>query len=291
MSLLAPERTPVTVYRWDDTGAPVLNRTAGSMTALLKTCLVTGYGAKPSAGWANPFNETGVTVLRSPVTPRGDFYLQLSADGGKNITTKVFSSMTDANTGTLSLYSGSPLGYGWNAISGKWVLFVSPYGFKLFFESANAYGSYALNRSGGFLFLDVPMTDADDSSPLIMQHSVTTRDNSGDHVGLFSARSGSFKAPVLSRGDSTSQVSISLLSQFSGYGDTLNNIHLSTITSNTSGFLYIITGIFGISKTSELVNYSEINMIDGEVSRRCMVLGVSSFSNEFVCVDMDSWRY
>ena len=43
-----------TIYHSGDTGAPVLNGTAGSLVAVLKACLVDGYGSKAAAGWTMP---------------------------------------------------------------------------------------------------------------------------------------------------------------------------------------------------------------------------------------------
>ena len=36
----------VTVYRYDDTSAPTLTGSAGALVALLRACLVDGYGEK-----------------------------------------------------------------------------------------------------------------------------------------------------------------------------------------------------------------------------------------------------
>jgi len=44
-----------TVYHSSDAGAPVLSGAAGSLVAVLKACLVDGYGAKAGAGWSMPF--------------------------------------------------------------------------------------------------------------------------------------------------------------------------------------------------------------------------------------------
>lgn len=41
-----------TLYRWDDASAPVLTGLMGSFIAVLKGCLVDGYGAKSAAGWS-----------------------------------------------------------------------------------------------------------------------------------------------------------------------------------------------------------------------------------------------
>lgn len=40
-----------TVYKSTDAGAPVLTSAAGSLNAVLRACLVDGYGAKAAAGW------------------------------------------------------------------------------------------------------------------------------------------------------------------------------------------------------------------------------------------------
>ena len=49
---------PVTVYRSTDAGAPLLTNSNGSLIAVLKACLVDGYGSKASAGWTAPFLRT-----------------------------------------------------------------------------------------------------------------------------------------------------------------------------------------------------------------------------------------
>lgn len=47
--------TNCTVYKYNDENAPVLSGTRGSLCALLKACLVDGYGSKAPAGWTAPF--------------------------------------------------------------------------------------------------------------------------------------------------------------------------------------------------------------------------------------------
>ncbi len=50
---------PVTVYRWDDAGAPQMASPskASQLFEVLKKCLVEGYGDKPSLGWTLPFSS------------------------------------------------------------------------------------------------------------------------------------------------------------------------------------------------------------------------------------------
>jgi hypothetical protein len=51
---------PVTVYRWDDVGAPQLssNPKPSEFIAVLKACLVDGYGTKQPLGWLLRFEDT-----------------------------------------------------------------------------------------------------------------------------------------------------------------------------------------------------------------------------------------
>lgn len=65
----------VRVYRWDDVGAPAHpNNDKGTLAALLRACLVTGYGAKAPAGWTEPFPETNNYACFRSTVPNSQFY-------------------------------------------------------------------------------------------------------------------------------------------------------------------------------------------------------------------------
>ena len=64
----------VRVYRWDDASAPVLTGEVGKLAALLKACLVTGYGSKTAAGWSNPYSATNVKAFTNSVAAGGTGY-------------------------------------------------------------------------------------------------------------------------------------------------------------------------------------------------------------------------
>lgn len=69
MSFLNPVNEPVICYKSTDDGAPQLNyasRTAGDIKAILKACLVTGYGTKSGAGWTISEEVGSVCVFASP---------------------------------------------------------------------------------------------------------------------------------------------------------------------------------------------------------------------------------
>ncbi|MBD1584932.1 hypothetical protein [Pseudoalteromonas sp. S16_S37] len=60
--------TPVTVYRWDDEGAPQINQAYGTgseIRAVLNACLVDGYGAKQPLGWTKVHDNINGVVYQN----------------------------------------------------------------------------------------------------------------------------------------------------------------------------------------------------------------------------------
>ena len=89
MSFLNPVNEPVLRFSSTDAGAPQINynaRTAGDVKAVLKACLVTGYGATASAGWA-VVNEVGdVCEFVSPSAAMSDYRLKITDSTATNTT-------------------------------------------------------------------------------------------------------------------------------------------------------------------------------------------------------------
>lgn len=170
MSLLTPVKVPVKVYRWDDAGAPALDKTAGCMMTIFKACLITGYGTKEPAGWTMPFEDTtaGIKVLRPEVGPHTDFYLRLSADTGTEIAAQVYLNMTDANTGDLKLQCATPFKYAKKNSTGKWLLIACPRGFWFFCEQA--YTATDIGKKGAYFFSG-DTTSGDVDRVVYLQHT------------------------------------------------------------------------------------------------------------------------
>lgn len=89
MSFLNPVNEPVLRFSSTDAGAPQINynaRVAGDIKTVLKACLVTGYGAKASAGWTAA-NETATVIeFVSPSAVMSDYRLGID-DTGAALTT------------------------------------------------------------------------------------------------------------------------------------------------------------------------------------------------------------
>jgi hypothetical protein len=79
---------PVTVYRWDDVGAPQLGASPkpSEVIAILKACLIGGYGAKQPLGWSVAFEDvaTYAVMFRNSPTDGTGGYLKVSAELGLN---------------------------------------------------------------------------------------------------------------------------------------------------------------------------------------------------------------
>lgn len=70
---------PVTVYRWDDAGAPQLtNGKPSEIIAILKKCLVEGYGTKAGAGWSVAFENAAAfkIAFRNSTTEASGGFVQ-----------------------------------------------------------------------------------------------------------------------------------------------------------------------------------------------------------------------
>ena len=76
MSFLNPVSEPVKRFSSTDASAPQINynaRTAGDVKAVLKACLVTGYGTTASAGWTATNEAANVIEFVSPSAAMSDY--------------------------------------------------------------------------------------------------------------------------------------------------------------------------------------------------------------------------
>lgn len=76
MSFLNPVNEPVLRFKSTDAGAPQINydaRVAGDVKAVLKACLVTGYGTTTGAGWTVANDVAHVAEFVSPSAAMSDY--------------------------------------------------------------------------------------------------------------------------------------------------------------------------------------------------------------------------
>ena len=148
----------VTVYRSTDAGAPLLTNSNGSLIAVLKACLVDGYGSKASAGWTAPFTGTNLIAFKEGAGGNNR-YLRVY-DGGTDAwgyrvaNVRAYEAMTDVSTGTgpcptLGQVSGNgaTLSYfqaGRSTPNVSWIVVATPSFFHLIVEQGdnNSYPEY-----------------------------------------------------------------------------------------------------------------------------------------------------
>lgn len=83
----------VTVYRWDEPGAPQLpNGKPSEIIDILTKCLVDGYGDKTPLGWTRPFYDAGTQAVA---------FRNSVADGGSGGYAKIFSNDGSDNNNAL----------------------------------------------------------------------------------------------------------------------------------------------------------------------------------------------
>lgn len=159
--MLRTERIPVTLYTSEDANAPRLTHAAGSLKTLLKACLVTGYGAKPAAGWEAAFEENNKIALRcaDPKSPQGLIRIDNTAAGYADV--QVYTAMSGLDAGEAVFAQPQRLYVSDTSYkTRKWWLIACARGFAFFGEG----------RNGGCRYLyfgDFPTLAAGDNGNMV----------------------------------------------------------------------------------------------------------------------------
>lgn len=131
---------PVTVYRWDDAGAPqLINKTPSEWITILKKCLVEGYGSKAGAGWSIDFEDAAqfkIAFRSSPVDGIGG-YVQFWSNNatdtvGASFLYKAAHGMTSLDGFVKAGFSEVIKGGGSQGNISHWMIIATSVGFYLF---------------------------------------------------------------------------------------------------------------------------------------------------------------
>ena len=192
--------TTVTVYRSTDTSAPSLTGQVGSLTSLLNSCLVVGYGSQPAAGWSSAYSSSYHQVYRNSTTDGTGFYLNVDDSGSGSGSSREalmtgFQSATGVGTGTGQFPTSSQLSIGIGAVVCRksntadstvrsWTLIADDTVFYLFTESGD-YNSPTLTSL--FMFGDFFSYAPNDSYRcMIIGRNATNTSNSSSEWVPFS---------------------------------------------------------------------------------------------------------
>lgn len=295
MSLLMPERLPAKVYKWDDAGAPVLNKTANCMEDIFKACLVTGYGTKEGAGWSLAFEADGVKVLRPSISPDTDFYLRMSADTGTEVAAQVYLNMTDASTGDLKLQCTTPFKYAKGVSSGKWLLVATSRGVWFFCEQM--YGQKNASKTGAWFFCGDTTASSVGDKLVYLHHSGGTF-NDGDFANMMAMRQ-----TFVNVNDSGAYVSAKVLSpsadvntiDLKGVADGLNAYSVDDITMPplilTDGKVYMLPALFLPLSGGVYNNFHTKQINLNTQASTAIVFGATGNMDSNVYISTDWWYY
>ncbi|MCF2910802.1 hypothetical protein L1285_21060 [Pseudoalteromonas sp. DL2-H2.2] len=147
--------TPVTVYRWDDPGAPqITTGAAKEWFAILKQCLVEGYGDKQPLGWTvvNEVNDPPHLCLQNN-TDQGASggYVMLDAANNNGSGNVIIVSALDYSDESTHSRLGRANVFSAFRSSGtyqckNWLVIATHYGFYLFASTDHLAASNYLNR-------------------------------------------------------------------------------------------------------------------------------------------------
>lgn len=288
MSLLTPVKVPVKVYRWDDAGAPALNKTAGCMMTIFKACLVTGYGTKEGAGWTMPFEDTasGVKVFRPEVGLHTDFYLRVSADTGTEMAAQIYLNMTDANTGDLKLQCDSTYKYAKAQNNGKWILIASPRGFWFFTDSSTNETTTIFNQLGSYFFGGDTASAVDSQRAVALMHSGGSNNNYCAGIARRASHDAQFWTQPKTFFESPADISVRTM--FDGVTGLTTGIHTAPACYAQQSKLFRFAGAAVSSAGSNLKNYQVVT--DAQLGD-CIVHSVSTFEPEMWLIGTQFWEY
>ncbi|MCB5226180.1 hypothetical protein JAO78_005060 [Alishewanella sp. 16-MA] len=196
---------PVTVYRWDDSGAPqITDGLASEYLNVLHKCLVEGYGSKLPLGWTRPFHNatSHISVYRNNTNAGGSgSCVRFSREGANSpfgiIRTTYAVDMTAINT-----YVKRGFTQGFSTLSGvssgyepiKWIMVGTVTAFYFFAADVFAQKVQQQNANGvGFFAGDIFSTIPNDIGRFIAGGSASGDNTLGNnwfdhiHYTLYSA--------------------------------------------------------------------------------------------------------
>ena len=179
---------PAKLYLHSDSNAPQGAKAANNFSTILKACLVTGFGDKPSAGWTLLFEDTAKNkkVFRSPALTERSFDVRV-VDNGTTATVQVCFDMTSIDDiRNLKLQCATTFKYNPVNPTGRWTLIATSRGFWFFNEINHTNGDPPINQSGTYIFCGDTSGDATGRKALYLKHTGGVfADSNADRLHIF----------------------------------------------------------------------------------------------------------
>ncbi|EHC04399.1 hypothetical protein Sbal625DRAFT_3989 [Shewanella baltica OS625] len=181
---------PVTVYRWDDAGAPQLSKgiKPSELINVLKKCLVDGYGSKQGAGWSVPFMDLAsnqIVFRNSTLQGSGSFVKFWSRSAG-DVLSGVFYFQSAPFLASLNPDWANTNGAGWRCFASgsphpyKWILIATAAAFIFFTYGDSPFDRTQLSTAHfpSFFIGDIDSVVPNDATRFITMVSGSVADSS-----------------------------------------------------------------------------------------------------------------
>ncbi len=300
MSFLNPVNEPVLRFSSTDADAPQINyaaRVAGDVKTVLKACLVTGYGAKSSAGWSVVNEVNHVAEFVSPSAAMSDYRLGID-DTSASSTTWYYQYQNTKVDLTYASIKKTISQINKTSADNKWALLVTDRGLlfiEIFALSAGGLGSrvtyYGAVKSAiaASVSKNIALWCVGADAPVTTPTNFLSNTKTYAHCNLGLIGSVKF-------------ASANIATAASSQATTISNIDLTSdiyLTDDTDSLIAKQPAL--LLKTSvgdaEFFNVVESNDIDGRPTISIPVVGLQStavamirFSVHFV-VYLDYWEY
>ena len=174
---------PVTVYRWDDAGAPSIGTQKPSeIINILRKCLVDGYGSKSPLGWTVAFEDapTNKIAFRKP-TAQGDGYVQFGDVLGTNPNQGDVRFRTAASMTALDSFIHPQIEMRFKLASNQlyWVLIGTEKGFWFFTHHSLTTPDASTNSAASFFIGDIDSFSANDPGRFVNIMYTSSTDMTG----------------------------------------------------------------------------------------------------------------
>lgn len=227
MSFLNPVSEPVKRFSSTDAGAPQINysaRVAGDIKAVLKACLVTGYGSKEGAGWSIVNEVNHVAEFVSPSAAMSDYRFGID-DTSTSSTTWYYqyqdSRVNPSYNAPVKAFTGIEL----NNANNGWQLLVTSRGI-VFLETT--YQTRILDTTCRITYLGAVKSGLIETTKNICFYNIGYSGAISDHYSFFN---GTYLHANLSNLNSFSLISISPFANGSYTYQVLNGISALDIVS------------------------------------------------------------
>jgi len=250
----------VRIYYSTDSGAPVYSGSTGALIALLKACLVDGYGAKAAAGWTQPFTGTGLAAFRPAAGNR--HYLWVDDTNATAARVRGFEEMTDISTGTGPFPTDAQLSGGCYNIKSNtassaargWVLAADEKRFWLVSAQAADTIAGSVAAGLGMFFGDIHSAKAGDAFHTLLIAGSGSTTSTAQLGALVAAMTSSVPGHYMARGYTQEGTSVTI----GKHSDQVKNSASTTIGAGGGGYPDAVTGGIGIAPVFVHENISTV---------------------------------